>query len=86
MQETQYVVYYLWHENVPCYKQFDDLLGALAYMADIRRQALCDDIKFITMVGENANQVGKPGVDAVVDNKLPDGTDYTWTKRRIERA
>lgn len=37
---------------------------------------------FVTMVSENPNVVGKPGVDAVVDGKLPDGTDYTWMKRR----
>jgi hypothetical protein len=32
------------------------------------------------MVAEDPSQVGKPGVDAVVDGKTPDGHDYEWSK------
>ena len=39
---------------------------------------------FVTMVSENPNQVGKNGVDAVADGMLPDGTKYTWMKRRTQ--
>ena len=35
---------------------------------------------FVTMVAEDPNQVGKPGVDAVVDGKTPDGHAYDWSK------
>lgn len=35
---------------------------------------------FVTMVAEDPNQVGKPGVDAVVDGKTPDGEVYEWSK------
>ena len=35
---------------------------------------------FVTMVAEDPRQVGKPGVDAVVDGKTPDGHDYDWSK------
>jgi hypothetical protein len=35
---------------------------------------------FVTMVAEDPRQVGKPGVDAVVDGKTPDGHDYEWSK------
>ncbi|MEI8168359.1 MAG: hypothetical protein WCG50_01705 [Rhodoferax sp.] len=35
---------------------------------------------FVTMVAEDPNQVGKPGVDAVVNGKTPDGEDYEWSK------
>ena len=35
---------------------------------------------FVTMVAEDARQVGKPGVDAVVDGKTPDGHAYDWSK------
>ena len=35
---------------------------------------------FVTMVSENPNSVGKAGVSAVVDRKLPDGSDYDWSK------
>ena len=35
---------------------------------------------FVTMVAEDPNQVGKPGVDAVVNGKTPDGEVYDWSK------
>ncbi|WP_296508629.1 hypothetical protein [Rhodoferax sp.] len=35
---------------------------------------------FVTMASENPNNVGKQGVDAVVDGKTPDGEDYDWSK------
>jgi hypothetical protein len=35
---------------------------------------------FVTMVAEDPNQVGKPGVDAVVNGKTPDGQVYEWSK------
>jgi hypothetical protein len=35
---------------------------------------------FVTMVAEDPQHVGKPGVDAVVDGKTPDGEDYAWSK------
>ena len=35
---------------------------------------------FVTMVAEDPNQVGKPGVDAVVNGKTPDGQAYEWSK------
>lgn len=31
---------------------------------------------FVTMVAEDPQHVGKPGVDSVVDGKTPDGQDY----------
>lgn len=35
---------------------------------------------FVTMVAEDPQHVGKPGVDAVVDGKTPDGHAYEWSK------
>lgn len=57
----------------------DELVEALHTCEGLRRNARNS---FVTMVSEDPNVVGKPGVDAVVDGKLPDGTDYTWMKRR----
>lgn len=37
---------------------------------------------FVTIVCENSDQVGKMGVSAVENGRLPDGTDYNWRKRR----
>lgn len=38
---------------------------------------------FVVMASEAVGQIGKMGVDAIVDGKLPSGDDYTWKKRRI---
>lgn len=53
-----------------------DLTQALL-VAKRQRDAGCT---FVTMVSENPQQVGKPGVDAIVDGKTPDGHDYDWSK------
>lgn len=36
--------------------------------------------RFVTMVSEDPQHVGKPGVDAVQDGKTPDGHAYDWSK------
>lgn len=38
--------------------------------------------RFVTMVSEDPNSVGKPGVDSVIDGVLPDGNIYEWKMRR----
>lgn len=60
-------------------KEFEDMTEALKHSQWLRNE----NFRFVTMASENSDQVGKMGVDAVVDGKLPDGTDYTWKKRRI---
>jgi hypothetical protein len=35
---------------------------------------------FVTMVAEDPQHVGKPGVDAIEGGKTPDGHDYDWSK------
>ena len=37
---------------------------------------------YVAMVGELPNQIGKMGVDAVEDGRLPSGEEYTWKMRR----
>ena len=54
------------------------LAGALRICEEKRRAGYT----FVTMVSEDPNSVGRPGVDSVEDGQLPDGTDYTWRKRR----
>ena len=60
-------------------KEFEDMSEALRHTQLLRNESF----RFVTMASEISEQVGKMGVDAVVDGKLPDGTDYTWKKRRI---
>ena len=57
----------------------EKLEDALEIVEGLRRN---ERNSFVTMVSENPNAVGKPGVDSVTDGKLPDGSNYTWMKRR----
>jgi hypothetical protein len=36
--------------------------------------------RFVTMASESSQNVGKQGVDTIVDGKTPDGHDYDWSK------
>ena len=39
--------------------------------------------EFVTIKGPDFELVGIFGADAVEDGKCPDGSNYTWKKRRI---
>lgn len=60
--------------HLPRYEDFgqDELIKVLDFMKDLRDN---DDISFVTMVSQNPNSVGKPGVDTVKEG-------YNWRKRR----
>ena len=74
-----YKVYWTEENGQACSKDFVELTDSLAFSAASRNEGK----KFVTMInGENPNQVGKMGVDSVVDGKLPNGEDYPWMKRR----
>jgi hypothetical protein len=73
-----YRVYWTDETNTPQGIYTSTLNGALR-IAEEKRQAGCT---FVTMVSEDPNSIGKPGVDAVEDGVLPDGELYTWKKRR----
>lgn len=62
-----------------CGEGFIEMCDALGH-AEVLRNS---NHRFVTMVSENPNQIGKMGVDSVIDGKLPSGEDYTWKKRRI---
>ena len=53
-----------------------DLVQALA-IAEARRK---EGMRFVTMASESSQSVGAPGVAAVQDGKLPDGSAYDWSK------
>jgi hypothetical protein len=66
-----------WTEaSAPCSQDEPLLTQALAVVKQ-RREAGCS---FVTMVAEDPQQVGKPGVDAVEHGKTPDGHTYDWSK------
>jgi hypothetical protein len=56
-----------------------DVLGpALKQVEQLRREGK----RHVCISSENMQSVGKPGVAAVEGGKMPDGSDYGWTKRR----
>ena len=78
MNDTKYMVYWTMTNGAPASMEIGSLTTALSYAELHRRQGM----RFVTMCAEDPNQVGKMGVDSIVDNKTPDGVEYTWVKRR----
>lgn len=72
-------VYWTGSEGDANAKNFLELSEALLFSKWMRT---CN-ATFVTMVSENPDSVGKPGVDSIVDGKTPDGHVYDWKKRRI---
>ena len=75
-----YKVYWTDFTNTPQGIYTSTLTGALRISEEKRKEGFT----FVTMVSENPNSVGKPGVDSVVDGKTPDGEAYTWMMRRTQ--
>ena len=73
-----YKVYWTDFTNAPQGIYSNTLDGALRICEDKRKAGY----SFVTMVSENPDSVGKPGVDSVKHGLLPDGELYTWKKRR----
>ena len=69
-------IYWSDADNQACSQDEEQLTRALDIVKN-RREA---GHSFVTMVAEDPRQVGKPGVDSVVDGKTPDGHDYEWSK------
>ncbi|OGB30237.1 MAG: hypothetical protein A3F78_20755 [Burkholderiales bacterium RIFCSPLOWO2_12_FULL_61_40] len=69
-------IYWTGAHNEACSQNEELLTKALAIVKEKRDAGH----SFVTMVAEDPRQVGKPGVDAVVDGKTPDGHDYEWSK------
>lgn len=74
-----YKIYYTDELDQDRSQKADKLEDALKIVEELRQD---DRHSFVTMVSENPNVVGRPGVDSVTDGKLPDGSNYTWMKRR----
>ncbi len=69
-------IYWTGTHNEACSQNEERLTQAL----DLVKEKRDAGYAFVTMVAEDPHQVGKPGVDAVVDGKTPDGHDYDWSK------
>ena len=71
-------VYYTDSNNVAHSLDFsnDHMKEALHATQDLRDR----NFSFVTMVSENPDNIGKPGVDSVKNGMTPDGVPYTWNK------
>lgn len=69
-------IYWTGANNEACSQNEELLTNALEIVKEKRNAGY----SFVTMVAEDPNQVGKPGVDAVVNGKTPDGQVYEWSK------
>lgn len=73
-----------WVDNIGAKCQYfgdDEMSSALAFMNILRQNK---NNQFVTFASQNSNSIGKPGVDTITDGKLPDGSAYTWMKRRSQ--
>lgn len=75
-----YRVYWTDFTNTPHGIYSNTLTGALKISEEKRKEGFT----FVTMVSEDPNSVGKPGVDQIVDGVLPDGNIYEWKMRRTQ--
>ena len=80
MKVTSYVVFWLGAGNA-MHNEFADMGEALEFCQELRKDT-AGDITHIVMSSDNVNMVGEMGVSSVEGGKLPDGSDYTYTKRR----
>jgi hypothetical protein len=78
IEKTKYTVYWT-VGRLACSEVTYDMAAAMRKVEELRRSPV---FSAICVAAENPNQVGKMGVDAVVDGKTPDGEAYTWVKRR----
>lgn len=69
-------IYWTDTDGRPCAHDEAQLTRALQIAKDQRDAGH----SFVTMVAEDPQQVGKPGVDAVENGKTPDGEAYEWSK------
>jgi hypothetical protein len=71
-------VYWTDEDDVAHGHPYADLSAVLIVTKNLRDAGM----RFVTMVSEDPNCVGKMGVDTVADGKTPDGVPYSWVKRR----
>jgi len=77
-QTCTYTIYWTLG-RLPCSEETNDMGYALKKVESLRKSP---SNRAICIASENPDQIGKMGVDAVVDGKTPDGEKYTWVKRR----
>ncbi len=72
MDRTEYVVYWTDHNGMVHATPTGDMNEALKITKRMRDAGMT----FVVMASELSSNVGKVGVDSVVDGKCPDGEDF----------
>lgn len=62
--------------DFPHVRTVEKLMDAIHACEQFRKLGMT----FVTMVAEDPNCVGKPGVDEIKDRTCPDGVEYDWNK------
>ena len=80
MNKTEFMVFWIMDDGycnaTPFFNDNSDgsaMNRALAFANTLRKDPLN---RFVTVASESVENVGKMGVDAVVDGKCPDGGDF----------
>jgi hypothetical protein len=73
-----YKIYWTSEDGSAKSEEYLEMMEALTQTNYLRSIGLT----YVTMVGQDPNNVGKMGVDSITNGKLPDGEDYLWRKRR----
>ena len=75
-EQKMFKIYWTDPTGQPQAQDESQLQAALKLVEDKRKEGMT----FVTMVADNPHHVGKPGVAAVENGKVPDGHDYDWSK------
>lgn len=73
MNKSEYMVFFVDAGFGVNGEHFSDMPTALNFMQELRK---IPNVTFITMASENSENVGKMGVDSVIDGKCADGGDF----------
>ena len=79
IEKRMFKVYWTCAQDKAYGKEFEKMTDALNFAQELRNVY---KRRFVTIVSEDPNSVGKAGVDAVEDGVLPNGDSYSWKKRR----
>ena len=72
------VIYWLTPEGSPAHEAFESVQLTVALAATEARRK--EGMRHVCISSELGDAIGKPGVNTIVDGKLPDGHLYDWSK------
>ena len=73
MNKTEYIVYWT---DIPGGAHASTPIAVMTEALALAQKMRNSGMRFVTMASESVENVGKMGVDSVVDGKCPDGGDF----------